>query len=147
MIRGRVYCWESDPGPHCGGVIHERVVPLPRLAGEGRALEGRYLQVHNAGSVMTVEGGLRPLRDAEADTSGDFLFDPGWGGGRMDKRVDLGHRSGELPGPLPSERYIRRYEQAAHFGEVNAYFHVDKIAAYLDELLRSLGAASLPRVT
>src|SRR5262249_39796659 len=33
-----------------------------------------------------------------------------------------------------------------HFGEVNTYFHLDRIAAYVDGLLRTLGKPSLPRL-
>jgi len=37
--------------------------------------------------------------------------------------------------------------EASHFGEVNTYFHLDRIAAYVDEMLHELGASRLPRVT
>src|SRR5262249_28771785 len=39
-----------------------------------------------------------------------------------------------------------RYIQASHFGEVNSYFHIDRIASYIDELLKHLGAPSVPQV-
>jgi hypothetical protein len=40
-----------------------------------------------------------------------------------------------------------RYIQASHFGEVNTYFHLDRIAAYVDALLHELGAPPLPCIT
>jgi hypothetical protein len=40
----------------------------------------------------------------------------------------------------------RRYVQAARFGEVNTYYHLDLIASCTHELLLELGAPALPRV-
>jgi hypothetical protein len=40
-----------------------------------------------------------------------------------------------------------RYIQASRFGEVNTYFHLDRIATYIQHLLDELGCAPLPRVT
>jgi hypothetical protein len=37
--------------------------------------------------------------------------------------------------------------EASHFGEVNAYFHLNRIAAYVNDLLSELGGPSLPIVT
>jgi hypothetical protein len=76
-----------------------------------------------------------PVGDAQPDPQGNFWFEPGRGGGRVDK-IRLA---------APDFRW--RYLQAAHFGEVNVYYHLDRIAAYLDGLLRFLGASSLPRIT
>src|SRR5262249_34265707 len=67
-------------------------------------------------------------------TEGDFLFEPGRGGGRIDK-VGLAD---------PAFRW--RYVQASRFGEVNSYYHVDLVANYVDALLKELGA-SLPPLT
>src|SRR5207302_9237 len=39
------------------------------------------------------------------------------------------------------------YVEATPVGEVNTYFHLDRIAVYVDDLLRELGAPPLPRVT
>jgi hypothetical protein len=122
MRRGRIYAWGAD-----GRVIPE-VRTLPRLGGPGK-LCGRFVEVRNVGAVLG-----EPMGDAVPDAAGDFLFEPGRGGGRMDKADH------------PDAGFIGRYVQAAHFGEVNAYFHIDRIAAYLDLLLRSLGASPLPRV-
>lgn len=129
MTRGRIYGWTPDPASPLGGSAAAEVRTLPRLEGAGK-LRGRFVEVRNAGSVLGA-----PMGDAAPDATGDFLFAPGRGGGRMDKAAH------------PDQGFIWRYVQAAHFGEVNAYFHVDRIAAYLDDLLRSLGVASLPRVT
>lgn len=143
MRRGRVYVWMPEPDRALGGSVLQAVVPLLRLdddpAGSTR-LHGRHVRVRNGGAVNVpdpVTGAARamPIGDAEPDAEGDFLFEPGRGGGRMDK-VLLGD---------PDFRW--RYIQASRFGEVNSYFHLDRIAAYVDELLRELGAPSLPPVT
>jgi hypothetical protein len=95
--------------------------------------------VRNGGALNEpdpVSGGVRATRlgDAEPDADGDFLFEPGRGGGRLDKVV------------VAKPQYRSRYVQAARFGEVNTYFHVDRIAADVDGLLQELGAPSLPPV-
>jgi poly-gamma-glutamate capsule biosynthesis protein CapA/YwtB (metallophosphatase superfamily) len=117
-------------------------VVLPRLesgTAESLGLSGRYVVVRNGGIVNRWDahtGCARaaPLGDAPPDQNGDFLFEPGHGGGRVDK-VDLAE-----------PEFLSRYVEASRFGEVNTYFHVDRIAAYVDELLLLIGAPSLPRV-
>jgi hypothetical protein len=119
------------------------VVPLQRLENtRGRAgqLCGRYVEVHNGAVINQPDpftGGARPmaLGDAQPDAAGDFLFEPGEGGGRIDKV--------ELADP----DFRRSYIQATRFGEVNTYFHLDRVAQYIDELLGSLGAEPLPPIT
>ncbi len=141
--QGRVYIWSPDPTHTLGGRVAVRVVPLSRLEPDGDAparLRGRHVQVHNAGAINEPDpttGRLRvvPLGDAHPDAEGNFLFEPGHGGGRIDKV--------RLAAPDVRGRYI----QAARFGEVNTYYHLDRSAAYVDDLLRQLGAPSLPRVT
>lgn len=143
MSQGRVYEWMPGPDHPLGGRVRLVTRPLPRLdaGGEGSLqLSGRYVHVRNGGMVPEPDPASGPIRavsigDAQPDAKGDFVFEPGRGGGRLDKV--------ERPDPAFRERYI----QAAHFGEVNTYFHLDRIAAYLDLLLRGLGAPSLPRVT
>src|SRR5438445_4059114 len=76
-----------------------------------------------------------PLGDARPDAEGNFLFEPGRGGGRIDKVA------------LAEPEFRWRYVQASHFGEVNAYHHVDHIAAYVGSLLDDLGAPPLLPVT
>ncbi len=125
-----------------GGAVTAGVVLLPRLEAGGKSgvrLRGRFVVVRNGGTVNEPDpasGGVRatPLGDAEPNAEGDFLFAPGRGGGRIDKVV------------LADPAFRGRYVQAARFGEVNTYFHVDRIAAYVDGLLQKLGAVSLPRV-
>ncbi|MBI3467496.1 MAG: M36 family metallopeptidase [Planctomycetes bacterium] len=142
MRRGRVYVWMPDPDRPLGGHIGASVVPLPRLetTGEGSGrLQGEYVVVRNGGAVYEpdpMSSGARavPLGDARPDPEGDFLFEPGRGGGRMDK-VGLSE---------PEFRW--RYVQASHFGEVNTYFHLDRMAAYMHDLLAELDAPALPRV-
>jgi hypothetical protein len=143
MNRGRVYLWTPQPDSYHGGQVTCAVVPLPRLddAGKGQGgLYGRHVRVHN-GAVINepdpLTGRARPvaLGDARPDAAGDFLFEPGEGGGRIDKI--------ELADPDFRQAYI----QAARFGEVNTYFHLDRIADYINELLAELGMSPLPRIT
>ncbi len=143
MNRGRVYSWQSDPSHPAGGRVVRPVVHLPRLdpvGSNGARLCGRYVCVHNGGAINELDpanGQIRPiaLGDAQPDENGDFLFEPGRGGGRIDKMA--------FPGPQRRWRYV----QAARFGEVNTYYHLDRMAAYVHELLRGLGIAPLPPVT
>lgn len=143
MRRGRVYVWNPEPSSTAGGTVTLATVPLLRLDTQGEAdnrLWGRYVRVRNGGAVNEPDraaGEIRPvaLGDAQPSADGDFLFEPGRGGGRMDKIR------------LPEPDFRWRYVQASRFGEVNTYFHLDRIAAYVDELLCKLGAPSLPRVT
>ena len=143
MNHGRVYIWVADPKHPLHGRVSKEVVPLPNLAHEAdgqRRLSGRYVHVRNGGCVNEADpltGKIQPgpLGDAHSDSQGDFLFEPGRGGGRMDKVT------------LAAPDFRWRYTQASHFGEVNTYYHVDRIAAYISGLLRELGSPSLPRVT
>ncbi len=142
MSCGSVYLWTPDPARPAGGHVSVAVVPLHRLengGARGGRLHGRFVVVRNGGAVNEPDpptGGTRVSRlaDAVPNADGDFLFDPGKGGGRLDKVA------------LAEPDFRWRYIQAARFGEVNTYFHVDRIAAYLDGLLHQLGAPSLPRV-
>ncbi len=140
MRQGRVHVWMPDLSHPLGGTIRTSVVALPRLNGDGDRLEGQFVRVLNAGAVnspLEPSGAVQPIPigDAQPDPDGNFLFDPQHGGERLDK--DL----------LVPEDVRRRYIEASHFGEVNTYFHLDKIAAYIDGLCRELGAPRLPPVT
>ena len=142
MNRGRVYSWIPDRDRYGTGTVVKEIVLLPRLDppidGEAR-LEGRFVRVANAGAIYEPDpAGGAPLAarlgDARPDAAGDFLFEPGRGGGRIDS----------VPLADPGLRW--RYAQASHFGEVNSYYHVDLVGAYVDSLLGDLNAPSLPRV-
>lgn len=143
MNRGRVYLWAPQPGSRHGGTVSCAVVPLERLdaAGEGQGrLWGHHVRVLNGAVInephpISGRALAAALVDARPDAAGDFLFEPGEGGGRIDKV--------ELAEP----EFRRAYIQAARFGEVNTYFHLDRIANYVNELLTELGAARLPRIT
>lgn len=140
--RGRVYTWIPDPANPLGGRVALSDEPLLRLddAQQGTfRLSGQYARVRNAGAVN--EPGLTSgsfqavsIGDAQPNSKGDFFFEPGRGGGRIDRAL------------LVKPAYRERYIQSSHFGEVNTYFHLDRIGAYIDGLLRELGAPSLPRV-
>jgi poly-gamma-glutamate capsule biosynthesis protein CapA/YwtB (metallophosphatase superfamily) len=142
MRQGRVYFWTPDATLALGGSVRTVTVPLERLelAAHGALrLSGQYVRVRNGGAVNIPDEALgaprpAPIGDAEPDANGDFLFEPGRGGGRLDKVA------------LAPADMRWRYIQAAHFGEVNTYYHLDRIAAYVHELLRELGAPPLPPV-
>src|SRR5260370_4483156 len=143
MSYGRVYVWTPNPKRAYDGCVTVTVVPLVRLdrheKGSAR-LWGRHVRVRNGGGVNELglaTGAVRPvpIGDAQPNAEGDFLFEPGRGGGRIDKVV------------LAEPDFRWRYIQASHFGEVNTYFHLDRIAAYVDALLRELGTQPLPHIT
>ena len=138
---GRVYVWIPDAGVPLGGKLALEVVPLPRLLSAGTPdaeLSGTFVAVHNASVLNSrqADGAVIPLAlgDAQASSDGAFLFEPTRGGGRVDKCA------------VPGTKRRGRYVEAARFGEVNTYYHVDRIAACLDGLIRELGRSSLPRV-
>jgi poly-gamma-glutamate capsule biosynthesis protein CapA/YwtB (metallophosphatase superfamily) len=138
MNLGRVYIWLRDPSHPLHGRVNKEVVPLQNLepdAASNDGLCGRYVRVRNAGWVNEgANGSVRPvpLGNARADANGDFLYEPGRGGTRVDK-VEL-------------HPFQSRYVRAAHFGEVNTYYHLDLIASYVHELLAELNAPPLPPV-
>src|ERR1700730_14368344 len=159
MNFGRVYTWLPDSSNPLGGRVVARVVPLLRLDTEGKRssrLCGRHVRVRNGGKIYRPDpahGGARSaaIGDAPPNAEGDFLFEPGRGGGRVDKIVYAGSspplaeyfESGVL---FPEPEFRHRYIQASHFGEVNSYFHLDLIANYFHDLLCELGAKPLPQV-
>jgi fungalysin metallopeptidase (M36) len=160
MPRGNVYLWTPDSRSTLGGHLAVSSVPLPRLeaCGDGCSrLWGRHVRVRNGGEInepLPSGNGSRivPIGDARPNIDGDFIFEPGRGGGRIDKVNWDGASASpaellESGVPFPEPQFRWRYIQAAHFGEVNAYFHLDMIADYVDGLLRELDAQSLPRVT
>jgi len=143
VSKGRVYLWTVDSERGLYGHLTASVESLHHLdvsAKDAGGLSGRFVCVRNGGAVYLPDPATNseravPLGDAQPDTAGDFLFVPGRGGGRIDK-VRLA---------APDFRW--RYIQASRFGEVNTYFHLDRIATYVQDLLAELGSAPLPRVT
>jgi poly-gamma-glutamate capsule biosynthesis protein CapA/YwtB (metallophosphatase superfamily) len=142
MNRGNVHLWDVDPQHPQGGRVVTRAVPLPYLDSVGRGagrLWGQFVRVRNASCLsrpdpLSDELKPVPVGDALPNAAGDFIFDHGRGGGRMDQKW------------LRSPKYQIRYIEASHFGEVNTYYHLSLIAAYIDGLLRELGAPTLPRL-
>jgi hypothetical protein len=128
VTEGRVYF----PGEH-GGVLLD-VRPLPRLLAPDR-LSGEYAEVRNGACVPSPDGTPRAVMVpcAVADAQGDFLYMPGRGGARMDRCT-------------VSRRRVELHVEASHFAEVNTYYHLDRIAHYINGLLTELKAPSLPRV-
>jgi hypothetical protein len=114
------------------------------------------VRVRNGGEInepLASKSGSRivPIGDALPNADGNFIFDPGRGGGRIDKVNWDGASASpaeflESGVPFPEPQFRWRYILTAHFGEVNTYFHLDLVAAYIDGLLRELNAPSLPRV-
>jgi len=143
MSRGRVYLWTPDQSRQVGGSVTVVVVSLPRLdqsSGSSVRLRGRFGRVRNAAVINEPAAAgdgvqTKSLGDAEPDANGNFLFEPARGGGRVDKV------------PLAESNVRRRYVEASRFGEVNTYFHLDRIASYVDTLLQDLGQCSLPLAT
>jgi len=143
VSKGRVYLWANDSDRGAYGHLTASVVSLRHLdasAEKAGPLSGRFVCVRNGGAVyepdpITKSERAVPLGDALPDSTGDFLFEPGHGGGRIDKVR------------LAEPDFRRRYIQASRFGEVNTYFHLDRIATYIHDLLAELGSAPLPRIT
>ena len=143
MSDGRIYTWALNPDNPFNGCVTMSIAPLPRLDAprEGKErLWGRYVRVRNGGGVTVLDPATGTVQsvaigNAQPNAEGNFLFEPGQGGGRMDSVV------------LAEPGFLWRYIQASHFGEVNTYFHLDRIAAYVDALLLTLGAQSLPCIT
>lgn len=142
MSRGLVYEWTPDASLPLGGSIDKRLVDLGALAFDGKVgsqLRNALVEVRNGGrrNRFDPKSGLYEnvaVGNAEADSSGDFIFESGKGGGRLDKN------------PFTPEDFQWRYMQASHFGEVNTFYHLNKIATYIDGLLRELGKPPLPVV-
>jgi hypothetical protein len=143
VSKGRVYLWTDGSDRGLYGHLTASIESLHHLdvsTKDASGLSGRFVCVRNGGAVYELDPITKleraiPLGDVRPDTAGDFLFEPGRGGGRIDK-IRLAERD-----------FRWRYIQASRFGEVNSYFHVDRIAAYVQDLLDELGSAPLPRVT
>lgn len=139
---GQVYLWIPDESVPAGGSVKKEIVPLEWLlpsCGEKLKLESPYAVIINSGLINLPDEHSSsfktvPLGNAVPDSEGNFIFEPFNGGGRMDK--------------VPLVDDLRRFKniQAARFGEVNTFFHVNKIAFYINNLLKILGERSLPRV-
>ncbi len=139
---GQVYLWIPDESVPGGGSIKKEIVPLEWLlpsCGGKLKLESPYAVIINAGLINLPDEHLSsfktvPLGNAVPDSAGNFIFEPFNGGGRMDK--------------VPFVDDMRRFKnlQASRFGEVNTFFHINKIAFYINNLLKILGERSLPRV-
>jgi hypothetical protein len=143
VSRGRVYLWTDDSDRGLYGHLTASVESLHHLdviTKDAGSLSGRFVCVRNGGAVYELDPITKferavPLGDARPDSTGHFLFEPGRGGGRIDKVR------------LAEPDFRRRYIQASRFGEVNTYFHLDRIATYVQDLLDELGSTPLPRVT
>jgi len=158
--RGRVYVWMPDSASLLGGRLVVREMPLHRLGREGtwsKRLCGRHVRVRNGGEIYEPNATNTDIRitaigDAQPNAEGNFLFEAGRGGGRLDKVVFVGSSPSlaaylESGVAFPEPEFRRRYIESSHFGEVNTYFHLDLIATYVHALLYELRAKPLPQVT
>src|SRR5215472_11420016 len=92
MSYGRVYLGVPDPTSTRGGCVKTTVVPLPRLEPipPGRCrLRGRFVCVRNGGAATMQDPATGAVRvvsigNAQPNAEGDFLFEPGRGGARLD---------------------------------------------------------------
>ncbi len=142
MILGQVYISEPSESEFTGIRVRMATVPLLHLnapSSTGTGLNGRYVEVVNEGRINEPDNDAPgflsvAIGGASPDSEGNFLYDPAAGGGRLDKRGP--------PKPLDRARYIA----ASHFGEVNAYYHITRIAERVDTLLARLGEKPLPKV-
>lgn len=105
---------------------------LPDLPPPAKKLHGRRVKIESAGFVRLPDGKIAPIPDAAADADGNFIFRPEYGGisaWRNEQHHGI---------------YWQQLIEAAQFGQVNAYFHAARLAAYIGELLDEIGAAQLP---
>src|SRR5262249_26572885 len=142
MLQGLVYVAVPDANAFVGHRVERHIVALERLqpARDGSLrLCGTYVEVHNSGEIHEPGKDGRPvnrlLGDTASSTTGSLFFDRRGGGARLYKVeiADQGARDS--------------YAAASRFGEVNPYYHADRIAAYIASLLRQIDAPPLPRVT
>ena len=109
-------------------------MPLAGLESQTKKLHGKHVKVESAGFVRLADGALVSIPDAQPDANGNFVFQPRHGG--------ISAARNERDGGKHWERII----EAAQFGQVNAYFHASRLAAYVSGLLGEIGAAQLPPI-
>ncbi|TSA33856.1 MAG: hypothetical protein D4R64_13415 [Porphyromonadaceae bacterium] len=142
MPLAQVYLWTPDPTLPLGGSIQKSIVPLRWVNPfqfDDAWLSSQYAVIKNAGLInlpddLSPAFITSPLGDAQPNSEGNFIFEPYNGGGRMDKE------------PLVDEWRRHKNIQVSRFGEVNTFYHINKIASYVDELLKELGERPFPRV-
>lgn len=142
MNKGRAYVWKADQSLTLGGRVSNELVDLGELQEDGRgspSLGSRLVEVRNGGQIyrthpMSGEYEGVPIGNAKPDANGDFLFEAGKGGGALHKYPDA------------DDAFKARYIQASHFGEVNTFYHLQKMSLYVDSLLNELGEPSLPPI-
>ncbi len=140
MTLGRVHIWTPDPSHPHGGTVRTSIVELPRLRKSAKGLSGKFVSIRNAGALNLPAGRgstvrPAPIGNAQSDAAGNFVFDHYNGGERVDGDT------------LVPDEIRQRYVEASHFGEVNSYYHLDRIASYITELRQELGAGPMPPVT
>ena len=142
MNKGLVYRWISDAGRPAGGLLVRGVVDLGPLdfGPDGRAiLKNARVAVRNGGHRYRYNSAAEAheeiaIGNAKPDAEGDFFFEPGKGGGRVDKN------------PFGPEDFQERYVQASRFGEVNTFYHLSRIVGYAAGLLAELGEPAPPPI-
>ncbi len=142
MTLGRVYVWERDENEFTGGRLRLEILPLDHLSkisSSKAALSGRFVDVVNGGRTIEDDGGdgapsSSGIGSASPDPEGNFLWDPAAGGGRRKKTGSGAFRDQAA------------WVSACHFGEVNSYHHITRMAERIDALLSRLGEKPLPKV-
>jgi len=145
MNLGCVFVWHPESDRLAGGHLHQEIVPLLDLArdGDGRFhLSSPLVRVKNGGFLLEPAANGRgtkvvALGNAGPDSDGNFIFRDCTGGARVDRFFPL---------PAPEQERLE-YVEASRFGEVNTYYHLHKIASYVNELLDALRLPRLPQVT
>lgn len=142
MAFGKVYLWEPCESEFTGGRVRAEIVQLPYLdpsPGTSGGLSGRFADVVNVGQFYDLDNSgafvaPRWIGNARPNVDGDFVYEPGIGGGRLDKKE------------VADSDFLHRYAEASHFGEVNTYYHITRVAERVNRLLEQLGERPLPRV-
>ena len=134
---GRIYTPVGSVHSATGYLAKLEVRKLRRLQKTENGLVGKFVAVENA-FRLGVDGDscecelCHGTGNARPDANGNYFFTPEAGGGRSD-RIDHGRT-----------RSVRSFVQSLRFGELNVYYHIDRLASYLSDLVLETGKAPLP---
>lgn len=133
--RGNVYQPPHSPSAAQTDVpLRKTVEFLHYLLPQTTTLNGHFAEVQSTGFVRHPDGALLPIPTATAGHYGDFCFQSRRGGVSAARNERAGGR------------YWLKIIEASQFGQVNAYYHITRLASYVDKLLQGLGESSLPKV-
>jgi hypothetical protein len=113
--------------------LEQTVTELFNLTEPQNRLNGKYVEVSSVGQVRLPTGELVAIPAATPNSAGNFHY---------------GHCQGGVSS-LRNERHSGVHWQtiieASRFGQVNAYYHANRLATYVNGLLAELGQPSLPK--